>query len=132
MAWIHLAADVNETPAERMYRMQDRWEETMHVNQRDDMPKQDADREWVKTVWREWGQWEIQMWSEQGNCYVPAGYIVDNYRPYDEWKDMARPERDGFRAKLLGKDWKDAVQFDLFKHAQEWIIENNPFGIAPF
>lgn len=75
------------------------------------------------------GIWEVEMWSDQGVGYLPAGEIVENYRPYEEWKDAPSPKRDGFRYKLLTEPWKEAKVIHSFLEARDWIIRNNPFGI---
>lgn len=77
------------------------------------------------------GMWTVELWSEPGRCYIPAGYITESYLPYAEWAD-GMPLRDGFRAILLNQKWTHARHYAEFNAARDWIIQENPFGIAPF
>lgn len=82
------------------------------------------------------GIWSVEIWSILGRGYLPAGEIVENYRPYEEWKDAPNPKRDGFRYKLLNEDWTETEVrkrvIYSFLEARDWIVNHNPFGITPF
>jgi len=69
---------------------------------------------------------------KHGPDWLPVGEVTDSYKPHEEWRNWpeeCNPCRNGFKARVYGRNTRWEGPFTDYKDAEQYLIDNSPYQL---